>query len=267
MSRAAALFALLAVPALLAQAPQLTLDQVLAKHYEAQGGLARMKAVKTRRVIAKLVGAPMEITVTEEAKRPASFREDVLVQGQTQSTGFDGKDGWKVNPFAGYGGNKTAEPMTADELKSAQDQADMDGALVDWAAKGHKVEYLGVESVDGGPAYKLKVTLKSGNSEEIYLDTDSFLEVKEVSTTILRGQEMKQESVMGDYKDVDGLMFPFSIEVGAPGSPQRMKVQVQKVDMNVPLEDGRFKMPETKLPETKKAEPAKAAANATPAKG
>lgn len=265
--RVAALLTLLAVPALLAQAPpaapQLTLEQVLAKHFEAQGGLAKMKAVKSRRVVAKLVGAPVEITVTEQAKRPASFREDVLVQGQTQSSAYDGKAGWRVNPFAGYGGSKAPEPMTADELASAQDRADMDGALVDWAAKGHTVELAGTESVDGSPAYKLKVTLKSGNREEIYLDADSFLEVKELNTTKVRGQEIKQEVVMGDYKEVDGLMVPFSLEVGMPGSPQRMKVQVQKVELNIPLDDAQFAMPAA----DKKAEPAPAPAQATPSKG
>ncbi len=250
MKRVAALLALSVVPVLMAQAPQTTqptLDQVLVKYYEAQGGLAKMKAVQTRRVIAKLV-APMDITITEENKRPAYFRTDVQVQGQTQSSGYDGKTGWHVNPFAGYGGSKTAEPMTEDELKSAQDQADMDGSLVDWSAKGNKVTLVGTESVDGAPAYKLKVDLKSGNSEEIYLDTDSYLPVKDIKTVHVRGQEVKQEVVMGDYKEVNGLMVPYALEIGMPGAPQRQKVQVQKVEFNVPMDDSRFAMPVAEKP-------------------
>ncbi|MBK8725852.1 MAG: hypothetical protein IPL96_07275 [Holophagaceae bacterium] len=157
---------LAATPVLLAQAPApaLTADQLIAKNIEAEGGLARRKAVKTVRMTGKLVGAPMEIILVAENKRPASFRVDVTLQGQTQSTAFDGKAGWRVNPFAGYGGGKAAEPMTADEIKDSEVQADMDGPLVDYAAKGHKVEYLGTESVEGGTAHKLRVTYKNGNS-------------------------------------------------------------------------------------------------------
>ena len=63
---------------------------------------------------------------------------------------------------------KAAEPMTADEVKDSEVQADMDGPLADYAAKGHKVEYLGSESVEGGPAHKLRVTYKNGNSAVMF---------------------------------------------------------------------------------------------------
>lgn len=246
---------LAATPALVAQAPALTADQLIAKHLEAEGGAAKLKAVKARRMTGHLVGTPMEITLVAENKRPASFRVDVSVQGQTQSTGFDGKAGWRVNPFAGYGGSKAAEPMTADEVKDAEVQADMDGPLVDYATKGHKVEYLGTESVEGAPAHKLRVTLRNGNASTMYFDADSFLKVKETSKRKVRGQEVEVESVFGDYKDVGGLLFPHSVEQGAAGMPQRQKIQMDKVELDVAISDERFKTPPP--PPAPKAEEAK----------
>lgn len=254
---------LAAAPALLAQAPALNADQLIAKHLEAEGGLAKLKAVKTRRMTGHLVGAPMEVAIVAENKRPASFRVDVMVQGQTQSTGFDGKGGWRVNPFAGYGGSKAAEPMTADEVKDAEVQADLDGPLVDYAAKGHKVEYLGTESVEGAPAHKLRVTLKNGNASTMYFDADSFLKVKETSKRKVRGQEVEIESVYGDYKEVGGLLFPHSVEQGAAGMPQRQKIQMDKVELDVAISDERFKTPPP--PPAPKAEEAKPAAPKTDA--
>ncbi len=247
---------LAAAPALVAQAPALTADQVIAKHLEAEGGVARMKAVKSRRLSGHLVGAPMEILLVAENRRPASFRVDVMLQGQTQSTGFDGKSGWRVNPFAGYGGSKAAEPMTADEVKDAEVQADMDGPLVDYAAKGHKVEYLGTESVEGAPAHKLRVTLKNGNTTTMFFDADSFLKVKETSKRVMRGQEVEIESVFGDYKEVGGLLFPHSVEQGAVGAPQRQKIQMDKVELDVAIADDRFRTPPAPAPKADEAKPA-----------
>jgi hypothetical protein len=245
-------------PVLLAQAPAPNLDQLLAKHFEAEGGLAKRKALKSMRITGKVVGSPMEVKIVTEHKRPSSFRVDVNVQGQTQSTAFDGKGGWKVNPFAGYGGGKGAEPMTADEIKDAEIQADMDGPLVDYAAKGHKVEYAGTEAVEGSPAHKIKVTLKTGNTQVSYLDTDSFLKVKETNKRMMRGQEVEIETLYGDYKEVNGFMVPHSIEQGMPGNPQRGKFQIEKVELNIDLDDARFRMPVVeKKPEAPKAEPAK----------
>lgn len=269
MLRPTLLLSALAVPALFAQAPAPSVDQLLAKHFEADGGLAKRKAIKSLRISAKVVGSPVEVKIILENKRPANFRVDVNVQGQTQSTAFDGKSGWKVDPFGGYGGNKGAEPMTADEIKDAQVQADMDGPLVDYAAKGHKVEYLGTEAIEGAQAHKLKVSLKNGNTQTVFLDADSFLKVKEVSKRLVRGQEVEMESILGDYKDINGLMVPFSIEQGMVGNPQRGKIQLEKVEFDIPIEDARFKMPVVeKKPDAPNPAPAKPEApKAEPKKG
>lgn len=252
---------LAATPVLMAQAPApaLTADQLIAKNIEAEGGLARRKAVKSVRMTGRLVGAPMEIILVAENKRPANFRLDVTLQGQTQTTAFDGKAGWRVNPFAGYGGGKAAEPMTADEVKDSEVQADMDGPLVDYAAKGHKVEYLGTESVEGGNAHKLRVTFKNGNSSIMYFDAEQFLKVKETSKRKMRGQDVEIDTVFGDYKEVGGLLFPHSIEQGAAGQPQRQKIQMDKVELDVAIDDARFKAPPApKAEEAKPATPAEA---------
>ncbi len=255
MIRAQLVSILLIAPALFGQAP--TLDQILAKHYEAKGGLAKLKAVSSMRLTAKMSGGPMDFPAVIEAKRPAKFRMELSIQGNQLIQAYDGKVGWSINPFQ-QSAKKDAEPMTPDELREMEVQADIDGPLVDWKEKGHALELQGRESVDGGDTFKLKLVLKNGNTQTIYLDTDSYLEVKTSSKRKIRDTEIEAETTLGDYKEVGGLMMAHAIEAGAKGSPQKQKIVIEKVEFNVPLADDRFSMPAK--PAAPPAPPAPAAA-------
>ncbi len=228
--------------------PAQTADDIVAKNIKARGGLEKLKAVKTMRMTGHMtVGPGTEAPMVIEMKRPDKVRLDITVQGMTLTQAYDGKAGWQVNPF---GGSKNAEPMSAEELKEAAEQADMDGPLVDWKAKGHKVELVGKEKVEGTDVYKLKVTLKDGNVHYLFLDVDSYLDIKGEAKRSVRGTEVETEQTIGDYKDVGGLLIPHSFEGGAKGKPEKQKITVEKIELDVPIEDARFSMP------AKKDEPA-----------
>ncbi len=234
-----ALAALVAVPA-----SGQTLDEVLAKYYEAKGGLDKMKAVQTVRSTGKVtLGPGIEAPFAMEQKRPKMVRMDVTVQGMTITQAYDGKVGWMLNPMQG---RKDPEPLPEDALKQMDEQADLDGPLVDYKAKGNTVELLGKESVEGSPAYKIKVTLKNGDVRYFFLDADQFLEVRIEGKTKIRGTEVEGDTILGDYKEVNGLMIAFASDSGPKGSPQRQKIVLDKIEFNVPLDDARFKMPATK---------------------
>jgi hypothetical protein len=140
-------------------------------------------------------------------------------------------------------GKKDPEAMSADDAKQAADQADMDGVLVDYKEKGHQVELVGKEDVEGTPAYKLKVTKKNGDIVNVYIDTESYMEIKDAGKTKVRGQEIEGETTFGDFKTVDGLVFPFSIEQKAKGMPGGMTMAISKIEVNPKVEDSRFAMP------------------------
>jgi hypothetical protein len=161
----------------------------------------------------------------------------------TGSQAYDGASGWSLMPF---GGSKVPQQMTAEEATLAEEQADIDGPLIDYKAKGNTVELLGKEKVEGAEAYKLKVTLKNGVVRTMYVDAEHFLEIKEESRRTIRGSEMEMDTIVGDYKEVDGLMLPHSVDAGAKGSPQRQKLVIEKIEINVPIDDARFKMPDVK---------------------
>jgi outer membrane lipoprotein-sorting protein len=191
------------------------------------------------------LGPGLEAPVIMEQKRPGSFRLELTLQGLTAVQAYDGQTGWQIMPFQG---KKDPETMGEDDLKDAQEQADIDGPLVDYKEKGNKVELVGHEQVEGSDAYKLKVTLKNGEVRYLYLDADTFLDIKEESKRTIRGTEREGETIFGDYKEEGGVMMPHSIEAGAKGSDQKQKVTIEKVEINPVLDDARFKMPAVAAP-------------------
>jgi outer membrane lipoprotein-sorting protein len=218
-----------------------TVDELLAKFYDASGGLAKMKAVNTVRVTGTItLGPGMESPFTLERKRPGMRRMEFTFQGMTGIQAFDGTRTWSVMPFMG---KKDPEVGSEEDNKNALDDADFDGALVDYKSKGHTIELAGKVPVEGADAYKLKVTKKSGTIEYYYLDAETYLLVKNEGKRKVNGTEMEGETTFSDYKEVDGLMQPFSMESGAKDMPQKRKLTFTKIETNVPLDDARFAVP------------------------
>jgi outer membrane lipoprotein-sorting protein len=239
-------FAFVALAAVGASAQ--TVDEIIAKHVTAMGGMAKLSAVKTARMTGKItLGGGLEAPLVIEFKRPKNIRMEVTLQGMTAVQVYDGTSAWQINPFQG---NKNPEAMGEDERKDMEEESDfVEGPLVNYKEKGHKVELIGKDKVEGSDAYKLKVTLKNGDVQTVYLDADTFLEVKSEGKRMMRGTEVETESFSGDYKEVEGLMIPHSLEAGQKGSPQRQRITVEKIEINPAVEDARFKMPEVKKAE------------------
>jgi outer membrane lipoprotein-sorting protein len=234
-----ALAALVAVPA-----SAQSVDEILAKNFKAKGGLEKLKAVKTTRTSGTMtIGPGMDVPFVMEQKRPNCMRMDITFQGMTIVQAYDGKAGWMLNPMQG---RKDPEPMAEDALKQVDLQADMDGPLVDYKAKGSTIESLGKEKVDGSDAYKLKLTLKSGDVLTFFLDADSFLEVRIEAKMKIRGTDVENVTTVGDYKEVGGLMIAHAMESSQKGSPQKQKMLFSKIELDVPIDDARFKMPAAK---------------------
>ncbi len=223
-------------------ADELTLEQVIANNIEAKGGRAAMDAIKTIEANGRAtVGPGMEAPIKISFKRPSMVRLEITVQGMTIIQAYDGETGWFVMPFTG---STDPEKMSDDQLKDVVEMADFDGVLVDWEKKGHEVELIGKEEIEGTEAYKLKVTLKTGDVVYYYLDAEYFLEIKSESKRTVRDQEVEVETTQGDYKEVDGLMIAHSQEVRPKGAPAGQTITIEKIELNLEVADTTFGMPE-----------------------
>jgi len=218
-----------------------TADEIVAKYIKTIGGMEKIQAIKTVRLTEKFTGGGgFEAAITGENKRPNKTREDFSLQGMTGVTAYDGKDGWKITPWQG---KKDVESLSDEEMKGMIDGADFDDSLINYKARNIKVEYVGMDTVDGTDAFKLKVTLPSGTTKYYFMDTDYYVPIKiEIKRTI-RGAEVESETIIGDYKEVGGVYFPHSFESGAKGSPNKVTVTIEKMELNVPIDDSRFARP------------------------
>ena len=230
-----------------AASAQLTADQVVAKNIAAKGGLQAWQAVQSMSFSGKVDAGGKQnaqLPFVMEMKRPRKTRVEIEFANDKAIQTYDGANGWKLRPFLG---RRDVEQFSAEELKSASMESQLDGPLVDYAAKGTKVELAGVEKVEGHDAYKLKLTMKGGQVRHLWVDAQTFLEVKiEGIPRRMDGKMHPVEIYYRDYKSVSGLIVPYVLETTVQGVKQSHKMTVESVVVNPKLEDSLFAAPKTK---------------------
>jgi outer membrane lipoprotein-sorting protein len=216
-----------------------TVDEILNKYYDARGGYEKLKSVNTMKSTGKQLIMGMEIPFTIQQKRPNLIRVEATVQGQTMVQGYDGKTAWSINPLTGA---TVPQTLPEDQAKNIVEQADIDGYLIDYKEKGHSVELIGKEEMDGTKVYKLKVTLKDGDIRYNYLDAEKFLELKVVAKIKRQGTEIDAETYCGDYKKIDGMMMAHSFETKRGGTIVS-QITINSIELNCEMDDAIFKLP------------------------
>ncbi|HEV2911892.1 MAG TPA: hypothetical protein VGX92_01130 [Pyrinomonadaceae bacterium] len=239
-----------------------TADEIIAKYVKTVGGMDKIQAVKTLRRVGKFTGGGgFEAAIIEENKRQKMVRQEFSLQGMTGVNAYDGKTGWKIEPWQG---KKDPEPLGEEEMRQIVEDSDFDGPLVNYQQKGNKVEFVGMEPVEGTDTYKLKVTLANGDTRYYYMDTDYFVPIKIDTKRMIRGAEREYETTLGDYKEVSGWYLPHSIETNVKGNQDRSKVTYEKIEANVAIDDSRFARPGPSAAQTKEPEAAPDASEAQP---
>ena len=243
--------------------PKLTADQIIEKNVAARGGLQAWRAVQSLSMSGKMdaggndsatrpvpgvrtggVQLPKrpaqqaQLPFRLELKRGRKQRLEIDFRGQTAIQVFDGTHGWKLRPYLN---RHEVEPFTADEMKAMELQHELDGPLVDYAVKGTKAELEGTEKVEGKDTYRLKLTYKSGVSQHVWVDANTFLEMKiEGTPRRLDGQYHSVEIYYRDYRAVSGVKVPYLTETKVQGIRQTEKIEVEEVAVNARVEDSRF---------------------------
>ncbi|HET9990056.1 MAG TPA: hypothetical protein VFQ65_16110, partial [Kofleriaceae bacterium] len=226
----------------LAHADQL--DDVLARNLTARGGADKLRAIKSLRATGKITLGGGNFSLTAEfgevIDRPNRIRTETTIQGLTQISASDGSDGWTVSPF---NGRRDAERASVDDKRQIEQTAELDGPLVDWRTKGHRIEYLGIEDVDGTPAIKLRVTRKDGDLQYVFLDPDTALEIRITTVRKVRGTENIEETDLGEYQQVAGVWLPFSLESGPQGQRRESRIRLERIEPNVAIDPAWFRVP------------------------
>jgi hypothetical protein len=262
----AALLPVLADAAQSADAPALPVAQIVEKNIAARGGLSAWHGVRTLSWSGKLeaggnnrptLAVPSadarhtalpsrsqeqaQLPFVMELERPRKSHLEIEFAGQTAVQTYDGTQGWKVRPFLN---RHEVEPYSKAELASAAAQDDLDGPLIDYAAKGTAVSLDGRETIDGHDTYKLTLTFKDRHVRHVWIDAQTFLEFREEGEPRrLDGKLHPVWVYLRDYRTVSGVTVPTVYETRVQGVSSTEKINIEKVVVNPSVPESHFGKP------------------------
>jgi hypothetical protein len=227
------------------EAGELTAEQIVEKNMTARGGLEAWRKVQTMVWVGHMEtpGAPVsQVPFVLQQKRPNKTRFELNAMGERTLRVFDGKRGWKVRP--GQDGRADVQPFTPQELHFAQSEVVIDSPLFGYDPKRVAMELGGVDRVDGREAYRLILRTPSGDRHNVWVDAKTFLDVKYDRTSYNQaGVPATIEVYYRDYRAVQGLQIPGTIETGVGSRQGTEKLVIEKVALNPPLDDHLFARP------------------------
>ncbi len=225
--------------------PELTAAQIVEKNHAARGGAEAWSKIQTMVWVGHMEspGAPTpQVPFVLQQKRPNKTRFEVNAMGQRTLRVFDGKRGWKAR--AGQDGLPDVQPFTPQETRFALDAVVIDSPLMDHRGRNIAVELDGVDQVDGRKAYRLIVRTASGQRHNVWVDAQTFLDIKYDRTSYNNAGVPATVAVYyRDYKTVEGLQIPGTIETGVGSKHGTEKMVIEKVSLNPPLDDRMFARP------------------------
>jgi outer membrane lipoprotein-sorting protein len=214
-----------------------TVDEIVAKNLKAKGGAEKWKSISSVKMTGTFSAQGMDMPMTVYAKRPNLSRQDITIQERRLVQAFDGVTPWMMPP-----GSDEPQEIKGAQADAMRSGADFDGPLMDYAAKGHKLELVGKEKVGSTEVQHLKLTKKDGGVEHYYLDADSGIEVRRTAEIDTGGMKQSLETDLSDYKVVDGILIPHTMKQAVNGSPMA-QMRVEKIEFNAPIDDALFRMP------------------------
>jgi outer membrane lipoprotein-sorting protein len=219
-----------------------TLDEIIAKNLEARGGVEKLRALQTVKFTGTVTiqgappGAPREpLKMVIWTKRPNLLRRDTVFPDRTHSVAFDGSTMWALDSTIG-----TPERVTGPQAAQAKPQ-EFDPVFLDYKERGHRIELVGTETIDGVKAHHVRVTRKDGHVEQQYLNAQSGLEMRTVTVVERAGRKFTLRNELSDYRTVDGMQVPFLMREFVDDKPTT-QIQLDTVEFNVPMPDDVFEL-------------------------
>jgi outer membrane lipoprotein-sorting protein len=232
-------------PAAASKAPELSAEQIVEKNEAARGGVEAWRKIQTMVWAGHMEtpsGPTSQVPFVLQQKRPNKTRFELNAIGQRTLRVFDGAHGWKVR--SGRDGSPDVQPFTPQEVKFAQQVQGIDGPLMDYQAKGTTVALEGTDEVEGRKAYRLSVRSATGESHHVWVDAQTFLDIKYDRTSYTRAGEARTVFVyLRDYRAVEGVQIPAAIETGNGTQQGSEKLVIEKIALNAPLDDRLFGKP------------------------
>jgi outer membrane lipoprotein-sorting protein len=220
-----------------------SVDEIIKNNLEAKGGVEKINALKTGKMTGKMMMQTFELPYTMWFKKPNLMKTEMVFQSVNMTMAYDGNIVWQISPLTGSTDPQEVTGYQAEQFKDSGDM--MDEPFIDYKKKGHKIELIGKEDMEGTEVFKLKLTRKDGQEIYYFIDAEAFIELKTSTTRKMQdGTEVKIDTIYGDYKPVAGVMMPHSLTFTM--NQQSMSMTIDTVEPNVELAEDFFSMPKKK---------------------
>lgn len=198
--------------------------------------LSELKSIKVETTM-EVMGAELPTNITVVQNR--GFISETVFQGIRIVQAIDGKTGWSINPLTGQ---SEPTPLPAELVASMSNQIDLTG-LFNYQEKGYKIQVLADTTLQGAPVHTLKLTMKNGVENKLYLSKDTYYVLLTISKSVIDGKEIETRVSQSNFKQIDGITYPLSSEVSAPGMPGAVTVTVKSVVINPKVDESIFAFP------------------------
>lgn len=219
-----------------------TTDEIIAKHQAAMGSPEKWASVKSMVMLNKFNVQGMDIVSKTSIMVGKSFRTEIEVMGNKIITVVDGEAGWMNRP-AMMGGTGEPEDLPREQVKATISQKNIGSSLLIAKNEGSKIDLVSKEKLDGAEVYLLKITKKNGEESQVFVSSSTGFIVKAINKMNVQGQQVEAEVLYSNYKSIDGLFFPFTIETPSPMGGGNMVVETSSIDLNPALDASIFAKP------------------------
>lgn len=210
-----------------------TAEEIVAKHLDAIGGEAKWKTINTLKMAGAMTAQGMEMPITLTQVHNKAMRMDLQIMGTSNYQILTKDAGWVYFPIQQQ---QKPEPMTADQVKDAQSQLDIQDELVDYKAKGNKIEFLGKDDMEGTEVFKVKLINKDGKEKTLFFDVANYYLIREVDKVKADGKEQEMATNFSNFQKLpEGIVFPMTVET--PMGPMTIKT----VEVNPKVDESIFK--------------------------
>ena len=219
-----------------------TADEIIVKHQAAMGSPEKWSSIKSMVMKNKFNVQGMDIVSKTSVVVGKSFRTEVEVMGNKIITVVDGEGGWMNRP-AMMGGTGEPEDLPREQVKATISQKNIGSSLLIAKNEGSKIDLVSKEKLDGAEVYLLKITKKNGEESQVFVSSSTGFIVKAINKMNVQGQQVEAEVLYSNYKSIDGLFFPFTVETPSPMGGGNMVVETASIDLNPVLDASIFAKP------------------------
>lgn len=232
-----------------------TIDEIIDKYMDARGGKTKLLAIKTIYMEGsrEMMGNEVPVKVIKEQGKLSRTEFEM-----GSSNGFmlvTEKEAWNYFPMR----MEAPKKMPDEAIAAMQVDLDIAGPLVDYAAKGHKAELQGKETINDVNCFKIKLTTNAGKDITYWIDASSYMLVQSTAAGSFlggrrRGPDEKPADaktpppgrtliIYKDYQPVEGILFAHSIETKTEGDTGRPGggTTFDKIELNKPVDAKLYK--------------------------